>query len=85
MDANENGYVQEAGYSHLFPLLRVLLHLSLAASVAQDVRTAGMQALASVLLRCFPSCAQEGSELDKAVVEMDTVPLEALKACRMRS
>lgn len=73
---------QEIPTGNLFPLLRILLHLSLTPAVAQTTRTAGMKAVIHILQRCFPSIRQlNPTETipETSFNESDSVAVEALK------
>lgn len=72
---------EELDNRSLFPLLRILLHLSLTPAAAQAARTPGSSALARILKRCLPTDADvyhEGVVID-TLISLDPVPLEALK------
>lgn len=73
---------QELPHANLFPLLRIMLHLSLTPAVAQSARASGMNAIIHILQRSFPSIRQlNANETTPETVfnESDSVPVEALK------
>eukprot|EP00026_Physarum_polycephalum_P005685 Phypoly_transcript_05720.p1 GENE.Phypoly_transcript_05720~~Phypoly_transcript_05720.p1 ORF type:complete len:500 (+),score=53.32 Phypoly_transcript_05720:92-1501(+) len=73
---------QELPLANLFPLLRILLHLSLTPEVAQATRTPGMNAVIHILKQCFPSINQLNPTDTTPLAtfnESDPVPTEALK------